>query len=198
MVDLAPKPRTGIRAELRIGWAGIALAVAMLALGSCGGGSDDEPREGESEPAHETASPRPPAPRMVIAHRVGSSRVEPGGQLLPARPCETLGRRGTTTIPIFPEAGNCARVAPGERLLFVNDTGIGSQHATAVRIRLGSYELSIRPRGSGLIPAPVESYLGRGSHQVRTAGAPGPTILLLPPVCAMRPPVPSGQELCFH
>jgi len=198
MVDLALKPRRAIRAGLGIGWAGIALAVAMLALGGCGRSSDDAPREVRSKSAHETPSPRAPAPPTVVAHRLGSPRIEPGGQLLPARPCETLGRKGTTTIPIFPEVGNCARVAPGERLRFVNDTGIGSRHATAVRIRLGNYELSIPPGRSGLIPAPVESYLGRGSHPVRAAGTPGATILLLPTDCVMRPPVRSGQELCFH
>lgn len=91
-------------------------------------------------------------------------------------------------------------MAPGERLLFVNDTGIGPRHAgaAAVRVRVGDYELWIEPHGSGLIPAPVETYLGRGSHPVRIDGAVGGTILLLPPICAMRPPVAPGEELCFH
>ena len=60
--------------------------------------------------------------------------------------------------------------------------------AAAVRVLVGDYELWIEPHGSGLIPAPVDTFLGRGSHGVRTAGAPGATILVLPPVCAMRPP----------
>jgi hypothetical protein len=62
----------------------------------------------------------------------------------------------------------------------------------------GDYELWIPPNGSGLIPAPVETYLGRGSHSVRVAGAPGETILLLPAVCAARPPAKPGEERCFH
>lgn len=154
----------------------------------------------ERTPVHETAPPRQPARRTVVGYRLGSARVEPGGQLLPARPCATFGRNGTTTVHIFSDTGNCVRVGPGERLLFVNDTGIGPQHAgaAAVRVLVGDYELWIRPHESGLIPAAVETYLGRGSHRVRIAGAPGATILLLPPVCAMRPPAAPGEELCFR
>lgn len=156
--------------------------------------------EARGKPVHETAPPRPPARRTVVGHRLGSARVEPGRQLLPASPCGTFGTNGTTTVHIFSDTGHCVRVGPGERLLFVNDTGIGPQHAgaAAVRVLVGDYELWIRPHGSGLIPAPVETYLARGSHRVRVAGAPGATILLLPPVCAIRPPVAPGEELCFR
>ncbi len=156
--------------------------------------------EAEGKPVHETVPPRPQARRTVVGHRLGSARVEPGKQRLPARPCGTFGRQGTTAVHIFSETGECARVAPGERLLFVNDTGIGPRHAgaAAVRVRVGDYELWIEPHGSGLIPAPVETYLGRGSHPVRIDGAVGATILLLPPICAMRPPAAPGEELCFH
>ncbi|HSS33229.1 MAG TPA: hypothetical protein VLL27_08125 [Solirubrobacterales bacterium] len=156
--------------------------------------------EAEGKPVHETAPLRPPARRTVVGHRLGSARVEPGGQGLPASPCGTFGRNGTTTVHIFSDAPHCSRVAPGERLLFVNDTGIGPRHAggAAVRVLVGDYELWIGLHGSGLIPAPVETYLGRGSHRVRIAGAPGATILLLPPVCAMRPPAAPGEELCFR
>jgi len=155
--------------------------------------------EAEGKPVHETAPPRPPA-RRTVGHRLGPARIEPGVQRLPARPCQAFGRDGTTTVYIFSDVGPCARVGPGERLLFVNETGIGPQHAgaAAIRILIGDYELWIRPHESGLIPAAVKTYLGRGSHRVRIAGAPGATILLLPPVCAIRPPVASGEELCFR
>jgi hypothetical protein len=155
--------------------------------------------EAEGKAVHETAPPRPPA-RRTVGHRLGPARVEPGTQALPASPCGTFGRNGTTTIHIFSDAGHCARVGPGERLLFVNDTGIGPQHAgaAAIRILAGDYELWIGPHGSGLIPAAVGTYLGRGSHRVRIAGAPAATILLLPPACAIRPPAEPGEELCFH
>jgi hypothetical protein len=156
--------------------------------------------EAEGKPVHETAPPRPPLRRTVLGHRLGPARVEPGEQGLPASPCGTFGKNGMTTVHIFPDTPHCARVAPGERLLFVDDTGIGPQHAgaAAVRVLVGDYELWIPPHGSGLIPVPVETYLGRGSHRVKIAGAPGATILLLPPVCAMRPPVVPGEELCFR
>jgi hypothetical protein len=154
----------------------------------------------EGEPAPETARPRPQAGRTVVAHRLGAPRVERGTQGLPASPCMTLGTNGTTTVHIFSDAGHCARVEPGERLRFVNDTGIGPRHTgeAAIRVLAGGYELWIEPGGSGVIPAPVGTYLGRGSHPVRVAGAPGPTILVLPPNCAIRPPAESGEELCFR
>jgi hypothetical protein len=156
--------------------------------------------EAGGKAVHEMAPPRPPAGQMSVGHRLGPARVEPGEQLLPASPCGAVGRNGTTTVHIFSDAPHCVRVAPGERLLFVNDTGIGPHHAgaAAIRVLVGGYELWIGAHGSGLIRAPVETYLGRGSHPVRIAGAPGATVLLLPAVCAMRPPTTPGEELCFR
>lgn len=182
-----------MRAGLRIGF-GIALGTAALALASCGGGTGDQTR-----PADRPIS-RPSTPPTVVAHRLGPRRVERGRQSLPARPCSTIGRDGTTTIPIFSESGPCARVSPGERLAFVNDTGIGPGHegAATITVSVGDYELRIDPQGRGLVRAPVETYLGRGSHRVRVAGAPGATVLLLPPDCAIRPPASPGEELCFR
>jgi hypothetical protein len=139
--------------------------------------------DAEGKRVHEPSPPKQPRERrVVVAHRLGPARVEPGEQSLPASPCGTFGKDGTTTIHIFSDAPHCARVKPGERLVFVNDTGIGPRHAGAavVRLLVGDYELWIGPRGRGLIRAPVETYLGRGSHRVRIAGAPGETILLLP------------------
>jgi hypothetical protein len=181
-----------MRAELRIGSGGIALVAAVLTLGGCGGGSGGT--------TDQIRTPRPRAPHLVVGHRLGSARVEPGRQSLPASPCSTFGRNGTTMVHIFSDAPHCTRMGPGERLLFANDTGVGPQHAgaTAIRVRVGDYELRIEPQGKGLIPAPVGTYLGRGSHRVRIAGAPGATILLLPRVCAIRPPAASGEELCFR
>jgi hypothetical protein len=192
-----------MRAGLTSGIGGILLVAAVLALGGCGAGSGGTTHqaqttlEAKGKPVPETAAP---PPRTVVGHRLGSARVEPGRQSLPARPCGSFSRNGTTIVSLFSEAGVCVRVKPGERLLFVNDTGIGPHHAgaTKVRIRVGDYELSIAPRGSGLIRAPVENYLGRGSHRVQVAGAPGGTVLLLPPVCAMHPPAAPGEELCFR
>jgi hypothetical protein len=183
---------------MRIGYWETALVAAVLALGGCGGGSG-RATEAEVKPVHERTSPRPPPP-TVVGHRVGPARVEPGRQALPASPCSTFARHGTTEVHVFSDAPHCTRVAPGERLLFVNDTGIGPQDAgaTAVRVRVGNYAVRIEPRGKGLIPAPVATYLGRGSHGVQTAGARGATILVLPRECAVRPPAAPGEELCFR
>jgi hypothetical protein len=177
----------------RIGLGGVAMAAAALAFCGCGGGSD-------STAVDETASPRPKPPPAVVAHRIGPRRVEPGEQHLPARPCNRLGENGTTTVVIYSDNGPCVRAKPGERLRFVNETGIGPGHkgAKTVRIRIGDYRLRLEPRGSGLVPGPVESYLGRGAHRVLTAGGRGATILLLPAVCAVRPPVDPGEEPCFR
>lgn len=147
--------------------------------------------------------PEPPAPSgprgIAVAHRLGPARIEPGGQGLPARPCSTISR-DPSPVHIFSDAPICARATPGQRLLFVNDTGIGPHRsgAVAVRVRIGGYEVWIGPNQRGLIRAPVRSYLGRGSHRVRIAGAPGDTILVLPRVCAVRPPAAPDEELCFR
>jgi len=53
--------------------------------------------------------------------------------------------------------------------------------AAAIRIIVGNCELWLGPQQQGLIPAPVESYLGRGSHQLRVAGAPGGLVIVMPP-----------------
>jgi len=162
-------------------------------MAGCGGGSGGSATD-------QVRMPRPPAPRTVVGHRIGPARVEPGGQLLPASPCLTFGRNGTTEVHIFSDAPHCTRVEPGERLLFVNDTGIGAQHAgaTPVRVRVGNYAVRIEPRGKGLIRAPVATYLGRGSHRVQTAGGRGAMVLVLPQDCAIRPPAAPGEELCFR
>jgi hypothetical protein len=187
-----------MRAELRIGSGGIALIAAVLTLAGCGGGSGTT--AGDGKRAQETTEAPPPTPRTVVGHRLGPARIEPGSQSLPASPCSTFGKHGTTEVHIFSDAPHCTRVGPGERLLFVNDTGIGPQHAgaTTIRVQVGDYELRIEPRGRGLIRAPIATYLGRGSHLVQTAGARGATILVLPPDCAIRPPAAPGEDVCFR
>jgi hypothetical protein len=154
-------------------------------------------REGKAPPGVESASPRRPT-ATAIAHRIGPPRVEPGEQALPASPCQAYGRNGTTTLYIWPDSPGCARVVPGERLWVANETGIGGGGAgVAVRVRLGDWELWLAPGQEGLIPAPVQTYLGRGSHSVQAASGLGPTVLLLPRVCAIRPPAKPGEELCL-
>jgi hypothetical protein len=145
--------------------------------------------------------PPPPAGRrgIAVADRLGPARVEPGEQGLPASPCSTMSR-DPRPVYVYSDSPICARLTPGQRLLVVNDTGIDPHRsgAVAIRVRIGGYEVWIGPNQRGLIPAPVGSYLGRGSHQMWVAGGLGDTILVLPRVCAVRPPAAPGEELCFR
>jgi hypothetical protein len=154
-------------------------------------------REAEGRSVH--APPLPPEP-TAVGHRLGPPRVEPGDQALPASPCQAYGKNGTTTIYIYPDSPGCARVAPGEGLRVANDTGIGGPTgAVGVRVRVGDYELWLGPHQEGVIPAPVQTYFGRGTHSVQAVGGIGPTVLLLPRGgCAIRPPAKPGEELCFR
>lgn len=156
-------------------------------------------REGKRPLGVESATPRRPT-GTAIAHRIGPPRVEPGEQALPASPCQAYGKSETTTLYVWPDSPGCARVAPGERLRVANKTGIGGPAAgVAVRVQLGDWELWLAPGQEGVIPAPVQTYLGRGTHSARAAGGLGPTVLLLPKGgCAIRPPAKPGEELCFR
>jgi hypothetical protein len=156
-------------------------------------------REGKRPLGVGSASPRRPT-AIAIAHRIGPPRVEPGVPAHPASPCQAYGKNRTTTLYIWPDSPGCAQVAPGERLRVANMTGIGSLAAgVALRVQLGDGELWLAPGQAGLIPAPVETYLGRGTHAVRAAGGLGPTVFLLPRGgCAIRPPAKPGEELCFR
>jgi hypothetical protein len=165
----------------------------MPSLEQC---AQDAVQGAAGEPGHE---PLPAPEPTVVAHRIGPQRVEPGEQVLPASPCQAYGKNGTTTIYVWPETSGCARVAPGERLRVANKTGIvGLAQAVWVRVRVGDYELWLGPDQEGVIPAPVQTYFGRGSHSVGAIGGIGPTVLLLPKVCAIRPPAKPGEELCFR
>jgi hypothetical protein len=153
-------------------------------------------REAEGKPGRVPSLPPEPT---VVGHRLGPPRIEPGSPAMPASPCQAYGKNGTTTIYVYPDSPGCARVAPGERLRVANDTGIGGPtEAVGVRVRVGDYQLWLGPHQVGLIPAPVQTYLGRGTHQVQAVGGIGPVVLLLPKACAVRPPARPGEELCFH
>jgi hypothetical protein len=149
----------------------------------------------EGKPVPE--APAPSTPRgIAVAHRVGPGRVEPGEEVevLSARPCPNNGVNGTTTFPINSDVGACAQVAPGGRLSFVNY----DEDGVPVQVRVGDYELWLEPGQRGTIPGPASSYLGRGGHPVRVAGALGGTIFVLNPGCVLRPEqLKPGEELCF-
>jgi hypothetical protein len=149
----------------------------------------------EGKPVPE--APARPAPGgIAVGHRVGPERVEPGEEVevLSASPCPNDGVNGTTTFPINSDVGACVQVAPGGRLSFVNY----GEDGVPVQVRVGGYELWLGPGQRGTIPAPARSYLGRGGHPVRVAGAFGGTIYVLNPGCVLRPErLKPGEELCF-
>ena len=149
----------------------------------------------EGRPVPEAPAPRSPR-GIAVAHRIGPARIEPGEEVevLSARPCPNNGVHGTTTFPINSDVGACAQVAPGGRLSFVNY----DEDGVPVQVRVGDYELWLGPGRRGTIPGPARSYLGRGGHPVRVAGALGGTIYVLNPGCVLRPELlKPGEELCF-
>lgn len=187
-----------MRSVLRVGFVGIALVAVTAALGGCGaGGSSSQKSESKRVPK----SPAPQAPmRIVVAHRVGPQRIERGEptEVLSASPCENKGENGTTTVPIGPDIGYCAQVAPRGRLGVVNITG------SPIQVEVGDYKMRLRPGQTGMIPALVRTYLGHGGHGVRATASQDETralestIWVLIPGCVLRPrQLEPGEELCF-
>jgi hypothetical protein len=153
--------------------------------------------ESEGKPVHEAPARLPDKRPLAIGHRIGPARVEPGEEVLPARPCSLNGKDGIARVPLLPESGGCVRVTPGERLMIENDTGIAGGGGNAIQVTVGDYEVWLGRGQDGLIRAPVGSYLGHGAQKVKAAGAIGNTILVLPKKCAMRAPAAAGEQLCF-
>jgi hypothetical protein len=181
-----------MRLVLRIAFVGIALVAVVAALGGCGAGGS---RASDGKRVPKSPAPRAPE-RIVVAHRVGPQRVEPGEptEELSASPCPNKGVNGTTTFPIEPDVTACAQVAPWGRLRLANTS------AVTVQVRVGDYSLRLRLRRgqAGMIPASVRSYLGHGGHPVRVTGALGGKIFVLIPDCVLRPErLEPGEELCF-
>jgi hypothetical protein len=166
----------------------IAAVVALLTLGTsgCGGGTTTVVRTvripGRRLEKLSLARRDPEGPRVEPGHRPHSEAgcLEPGG-----------GR--VKTIYLRSEGETCVRVAPRDRLLFVDGTGSGG----GAEVSVGSYQAYLRIGGSALFPAPVGSYLGLGSHRVVTgADATAPWILVLPEGCQVKDTKP-GESLCF-
>lgn len=177
-----------MRLVLRIGFVGVAL---VAVLGGCGSGRSTSVSGGKRAPR--TPTPRTPS-RIVVAHRVGPRRVEHGEptEVLSASPCSNTGLNGTTTVPIGREVGYCAIVAPWGRLRVNNGT------AFPIQVEVGDYQMRLRPLQTGMVPASVRSYLGRGGHFVRVIGGRlRSRIWVLIPGCALRWPAKPGEELCF-
>jgi hypothetical protein len=102
------------------------------------------------------------------------------------------------TINLYPDAGTCIRLAPGDRLLVVNSTGMDGNRtgANSVRVSLGDYDAEVGIGDTALFPA-AGTYLGVGLHQLDTHGeAPAPSVLVVSEGCSIRAPRP-GEGLCF-
>lgn len=177
-----------MRMALRIGFVGVAL-VALL--GGCGAGGSTSVSVGRRVP--ETPARRAPK-RIVVAHRVGAQRIERGEptEELSASPCPNKGVNGTTTVPIGPDVGYCAQVAPWGRLGVLNTT------ASPIQVKVGDYKMRLRSRQTWMIPGSVRRYLGRGGHGVLVTGEGlDSTIWVLTPGCVLRPErLKPGEELC--
>jgi hypothetical protein len=177
-----------MRMALRIGFVGVAL---VAVLGGCGSGRSTPTSEGKR--VRKTSAPRAPM-RIVVAHRVGPKQVEHGEptEVLSASPCSNTGVNGTTTVPIGREVGYCALVAPWGRLGVLNAT------ASPIQVEIGDYKMRLRSEQTGMIPASVRSYLGRGGHFVRVIGGRlRSRIWVLVPGCVLRWPAKPGEDLCF-
>ncbi|HVV89200.1 MAG TPA: DUF4232 domain-containing protein, partial [Solirubrobacterales bacterium] len=177
--------------------ASIAVLAALSSLGAvgCGGG-------GRTTTVVRTVTTpaRAPVRRLSIAHRDrGAPRVEPGHR--PRSEAGCVEPRGGRVKTVYLRSGGetCVRVAPRDRLLFVNaiDVGAGHREPEPVEVDAGPYEAYAPTDGSALFPVPVGTYLGLGSHRVETdADATTPWVLVLPEGCRVRDTKP-GESLCF-
>jgi hypothetical protein len=177
-----------MRMALRIGFVGVALVAVLV---GCGSGRSTSTSEGKR--VRKPSAPRAPE-KIVVAHRVGPRRVERGEptEVLSASPCSNTGVNGTTTVPVGREIGFCALVAPSGRLGVLNTT------ASPIQVEVGDYKMRLRSEQTGMIPASVRSYLGRGGHFVRVIGSRlRSRIWVLIPGCVLRWPAKPGRELCF-
>jgi hypothetical protein len=160
--------------------------------------AEDNYREAAlGRPVHRPEAP-PPAGRrgIVVGYRVGPARIEPGQEGHPASPCSTI-NHDPRPVYVYPDSPICARLTPRQRLLVVNATGIGGSAAVAIRVQIGDYEVWIGPDQRGLIPAPIGTYLGHGSHLMHVVGGLGDTILVLPKNCGVRRTTAPDEKNCF-
>jgi hypothetical protein len=174
-------------------------AILAAVAAGCGGGTKTVERT-------VTVEVVPPAQNLTLAHQNPElPRREPGAPGQSASGCTRESGGRVKTLHVYPDVGNCIRIEPSDRLLFVNSTGNGPKElgAREVVVTLGRYEARIDPGRSAIFAAPVISYLALGLHQVKVRGGPGPEVLVLPEGCALpnhglsRPPLPPGEGLCF-
>jgi hypothetical protein len=172
------------------------LVILGVAAAGCGGGS------GHTTTVVRTVTTpvRTPVRRLSLAHRDREARrIEPGHRPRSEAGCiEPRGGR-VKTVYLRSEGETCVRVAPRDRLLFVNAVGVGAGHGEPepVEVDAGPYRAYAPTEGSALFPAPVGTYLAPGSHRVETgADATSPWVLVLPEGCQVGDTRP-GESLCF-
>ncbi len=181
---------------LRVGAvAAVTTVLALLAAG-CGGGSG-----GTVMVVRTVTTPsRPRVQSLSLAQRVPEApRIERGH-----RPDSEVGcpePRGGQVKAVYlrSEGETCVRVAPRDRLLFVNavEFGPGGEEPGGVEVNAGPYRGDARVGRPALFTAPVGTYLGLGSHRVGTsADATEPRVLVLPEGCQVKETRP-GESLCF-
>jgi Protein of unknown function (DUF4232) len=177
----------------------VATAVVLAAVAGCGGATKTVEKT-------VTIGVLPPAQKLTLARRNPSGpRREPGAHGQSASGCTRERGGRVKTLHVYPDVGNCIRIEPRDRLLFVNSTGTGPVQSGAhtVVVTLGRYEARIGPGRAAIFAAPASSYLALGWHRTKVSGAPAPSVLVLPEGCALpnhglsRPPLPAGEGICF-
>lgn len=179
----------------RVGAIVAVTAMLVLLVAGCGGGTHTT-----TVVRTVTTPGRPPVRQLVLArHDPEAPQHESGAHEEGTNGCRTLGGGRVKTIPLRSTAAGCYRVAPRDRLLFVNETGIGPDlgEANPVEVQLGDYRASIGIGKSALFQDPVGTYLRLGLHLAYTdATVQRPSIQVLPEGCSFDPTKP-GESLCF-
>jgi Protein of unknown function (DUF4232) len=171
----------------------IAAVAALLVVGAAGCG-------GTTTVTRTVTTPAPsPVETLVLARHDPEAPQHESGSHEEGTNCRTLGGGRVKTIPLRSTTAGCYRIVPRDRLLFVNETGIGPDHGepNPVEVQVGDYRASIGVGKSALFQAPVGDYLRLGLHLVYTdATVQRPSIQVLPEGCSFDHTKP-GESLCF-
>jgi Protein of unknown function (DUF4232) len=176
----------------RRGAIAVVAAVLVTAASGCGSGTTTVVK------TVTTPAPSPPVKLVLARHDPEAPQHESGAQEEARNGCRTLGGGRVKTILLRSETAGCYRVAPRNRLLFVNETGLGPERGepNPVAVQLGDYRATIGVGKSALFP-PVGTYLRLGLHLVYTnATVQRPSIQVLPEGCSFDHTKP-GESLCF-
>lgn len=167
------------------------LVFLVVGASGCGGGSDHTTTVTRTV----TVPVRSPVGSLSLARRdPEATRTQPGHHPRSEAGCVEPRGGHVKTVYLRSEGETCVRVAPRDRLLFVD--AIGGESG-GIEVRAGPYQGYGKIGGSVLIPAPVGSYLAPGLHRVEAgADATKPLVLVLPEGCRVKDTRP-GESLCF-